>query len=46
MVKRVPDFNEKEFPQQLEYLADTFAPGLRKKIEALRGLAQAHEGSE
>lgn len=36
MVKRVPDAYEKSFSEQLDYLVDTFAPGLRHKVEAMR----------
>lgn len=34
MIKRVPDKHEKDFTQQLDYLVDTFAPGLRGKVQA------------
>lgn len=34
MIKRVPDKHEKDFTQQLDYLVDTFAPGLRSKVQA------------
>ncbi len=34
MVKRVPDKHEKDFVQQLDYLVDTFASGLRGKVQA------------
>ena len=32
MVKRVPDGPEKSFWQQVVYLADKYAPGLREKV--------------
>lgn len=41
MLKQVPDKNEKSFSEQLDYLVDTFAPGLRKKLE---DQTQAQEG--
>lgn len=32
MLKRVPDSTDKEFLEQLDYLVDTYTPGLRAKL--------------